>query len=323
MTDRTHEAPGLGSIIPIDLGYRELAEYVAVFLIMSSDGPVLVECGPAKCLPRLEYGLKAHGLELKDIRHVFLTHIHLDHAGASGQCADAGAMIHVHPKGARHLVDPTRLMDSATRVFGDALDRDLGRLEASPAERVHSVADGESVEVGGLRFTAIETTGHARHHHAWMLEGPGRRDLFSGDAAGMRLPGSQFPTLPLVAPDLDPRAWLASIDRILLLSPDAIWLTHFGRLDEQSRFLREAAGRIESEIDFIKSLLSDSDMLQSERIERYRAWHTEIATRSDVDLTLLELHCDEHHFRANLQGVAHMLEREQRPPGGRTAPASV
>jgi len=316
MPDAPREERRLGAITPVDLGYRGLDEYVAAFLIRSSEGPVLVECGPAKCLPRLESGLARHGLQLGDIRHVFLTHIHLDHAGASGQCAEAGATIHVHPRGARHLVDPSRLMASATRVFGDALDRDLGSLEPSPGERVHPVADGESVVVGDLRFTAIETTGHARHHHAWMLESDGRRDLFSGDAAGMRLPGSGFPTLPLVAPDLDPVAWRASIERMLALSPDAVWLTHFGRLDDQRTFMRKTAERVRTETEFVMSLLANGDLDEAGRIERYRAWHADLAEGLGIDRGLLDRHCDEHHFRANLQGVAHMLEGGNHPSWG-------
>jgi glyoxylase-like metal-dependent hydrolase (beta-lactamase superfamily II) len=197
-----------GTITTIDLGYRGCPEHVGAFLVRTSDGPVLVECGPAHCLPALTHGLEQAGTALEDIRHLFLTHIHLDHAGATGACTKAGAQAHVHPRGARHLVDPSQLMGSARRVFGAFLDTYLGCLEASDDSMVDPVEDQQVIDVGTARFTAIETPGHARHHHAWLAEIDGTRHLFSGDVAGMRLPGTDFVTLPLVAPELDTATWL-------------------------------------------------------------------------------------------------------------------
>ena len=306
MNESTHDT----MIIPIDLDYRGLEECVGAYLVRTPVGPVLVECGPAKCVPRLEEGLHKHGHSLEDIRHVFLTHIHLDHAGATAACTAAGAIAHVHPRGARHLVDPSRLMASAIRVFGDALEEDLGMLEPSPADLIDAVEDGGVVELGTMRFQAVETLGHAKHHHAWVLEHEGSRHVFTGDTAGMRLPGSAFPTLPLVAPDLDPAAWIASIQKVRELSADALWLTHYGQVDDQQSFLDETAERIRSETSFIRALLEDMpDASEMDRISSYRTWHQEQAATHGVDMDLLERHCTDHHYRANLQGVGHFLGR--------------
>ena len=172
-------------ITTIDLRFKGIREFVGAFLIRSPEGPVLVECGPALCLPALEEGLRSHGCTLNDVRHVFLTHIHLDHAGATGACTRAGATAYVHPRGAPHLVNPSRLMSSASRVFGEELERHLGWLEPSAEDRIVPVEDGRTIQLGDMRFTAIETLGHAKHHHAWLLEHEGRRHVFTGDTAGL------------------------------------------------------------------------------------------------------------------------------------------
>lgn len=294
----------------IDLDFRGCPECVGAFLVRTSAGPVLVEAGPARCLPALEAGLAAEGTGLHEVRELLLTHIHLDHAGATGACTAAGATAHVHPRGARHLIEPERLMASATRVFGSFLEENLGHLEPSPSERVRPVEDGERIVIGDASFTAVETPGHAAHHHAWLLEADGRREVFAGDAAGMRIPGTSFATLPLVAPEFDPQAWQASIERIRGLEPDALWLTHFGRVDEPMSFLDSVSRRLEAETALVSELLENADDVEIEdHIPAYRAWHHAQAETHQVDPALLDRHCPDLHFRSNLVGVDRWLRR--------------
>ena len=201
-------------------------------------------------------------------------------------------------------------MASASRVFGEELERHLGWLEPSPEEQIVPTADGETIQLGDMRFTAVETLGHASHHHAWLLEVDGERHVFSGDTAGMRVPGTTFVTLPLVAPELDPVAWSASIDRVRALQADRLWLTHFGPVEEQDDFLANASARLHAETAFLRSLLETSeDEAQEALVGRYRRWHAAQARAHGIDPTLLEHHCSDLHYEANLAGAKRWLIR--------------
>jgi glyoxylase-like metal-dependent hydrolase (beta-lactamase superfamily II) len=297
-------------VTTIDLHFKGLREHVAAFLVRSPEGPVLVECGPALCLPALEKGLGALGLSLSDIKRLFLTHIHLDHAGATGSCTRAGATAYVHPRGAPHLVDPSRLMGSASRVFGEELDQHLGWLEPSPENQIVAVEDGQTIQIGEMSFTAIETLGHASHHHAWLMTYEGERHVFSGDTAGMRLPGTSFVTLPLVAPELDPVKWQESIKRVGDLQADRLWLTHFGSVDDQEAFLRDASALLHTECALLRSLLEGTpDPNPEDVIARYRSWHLDLAKQHQIDPDLLNRYCSDIHYESNIAGATRWLLR--------------
>ena len=297
-------------VTPIDLNYRNRPHGAAAFLVRTNQSVVLVECGPSKCTPALEQGLMEHGIQPDDVDQVFLTHIHLDHGGGTGEWTRRGAHVYVHPRGAPHLVDPSHLMASATRIFGADLDTYLGRLDASPAESIHAVADGEKITIDNAVFQAVETPGHARHHIAWLLEIDGNRHVFTGDTAGMRLPGTDFVVLPLVPPELDVERWLASIERVRSLRADALWLTHFGLVEDQDAFLQQAAERIPLECAFITDLLSrNPDAPREELRATYRAWQLELARPYGVTAEQLDDTCDETHYEANLTGVARFLQK--------------
>ena len=180
----------------LDLHFQGAEKVIASFLLQSREGPVLIETGPESTYARLEAALKQEGVDPKEVRHVFVTHIHLDHAGAAWRFAELGAMVYVHPKGAPHLVDPSRLLASAERIYGAMLKPLWGELKGIPQERVRVLEDGEVVDLGGLRVQALETLGHASHHHAYLVDGL----LFAGDIAGVRIaPGPVLPpTLSLI-----------------------------------------------------------------------------------------------------------------------------
>ena len=189
----------------------------------------LVETGPKSSLEHLLAGLAAAGVDSVD--YVVVTHIHLDHAGAAGTLAARWpeAKVVVHPVGAPHLVDPSKLWSSAARIYGDAMDALWGGIDPVPAEQIVEVADGDSIDLGGTTLRVIETPGHARHHHAYLDESAGT--LFSGDALGVRLPdvGVIRPATP--PPEFDLEAAIASIGTIRGVAPARLCFTHFGARD--------------------------------------------------------------------------------------------
>jgi glyoxylase-like metal-dependent hydrolase (beta-lactamase superfamily II) len=261
----------------IDLLFQGTPGIVAAYLVEGPDGPVLIETGPGSTLPALLAGIEAAGFAPEDIGEVFVTHIHLDHAGAAGWWARQGATIHVHPQGARHLVDPSRLMDSARMVYGDAMESLWGEMLPAPAERVREVMDLEVITASGLEIMALDTPGHARHHHCFAIGGT----IFTGDVAGVRLPGCDYQSVTSAPPQFDPVAYEASIDRLLRLDPERLYLTHFGVVEEPESHLEAYRDAVALASRFVRDRLAegmDADSLQI----AYQAHQMEQAFQSDL-----------------------------------------
>ena len=229
---------------PLDLRHLGHERVIGSYLLETDDGLALHDCGPSSCIPELKAGLAERGLELQDVRHLLLSHIHLDHAGATGALVreHPGLQVHVSEIGAPHLVDPSRLERSARRLYGDEFDRLWGELAPVPEENVHAV--GESV----LGLECFPSTGHASHHVCYV---DGEGTLYAGDAAGVRIQPSSFVVPPTPPPELDLEAWQRTIDAIAARKPDRLALIHFGVSDdvgphlEQLRLrLREWAERV-------------------------------------------------------------------------------
>ena len=236
-------------IHPIDLGFLDLKEAIATFLIEGPDGLVLIESGPHSTFDQLEAGLGNHGYKVSDISTVLLTHIHFDHAGAAWALAREGAKVYVHPKGFKHLASPERLYQSAKMIYGDRMETLWGAMEAIPEDRMYVPEHGEKVQVGGLEFTAWYTPGHASHHIAWQL---GKEVLFSGDVAGVRI-GTNGPVMPpCPPPDIDVEAWQESIALIRDLPVSRLYLTHFGPSDDKQKLLDELEKSLLDWAAFIK-----------------------------------------------------------------------
>ncbi|GAB4483681.1 MAG: MBL fold metallo-hydrolase [Anaerolineales bacterium] len=215
-------------VIPLDLQFQGHPDSIACYLLPQRDGAALVECGAGATVPALTAALAAQGYALTDISHVFLTHIHLDHAGAAGFLARQGAQIFVHPVGAPHLLNPEKLIASATRIYGDQMGPLWGDFLAVPAEKLTVLQDGEEITVGGLRLTAFHTPGHAEHHIAYQLE-----DLcFTGDVGGVRISSYPYLRLPFVPPELHLEKWRATIERLQTLDIRRVAPTHFGIFDD-------------------------------------------------------------------------------------------
>lgn len=212
----------------LDLHFQGAPEAIAAFLIIGPEGPVLIETGPGSTLQTLQRELARLGLTPGDLRDVLLTHIHLDHGGAAGWWARQGARIHVHPVGAPHLIDPSRLLSSAERIYGDQMMPLWGEYLASPAEQVHAHRDGDVIRAGGLDIIAWDTPGHARHHFVYELDGV----AFTGDLAGIRIAGRPHTRLPTPPPEFEREAWLASVGRMRARNFKRLYLTHFGAVDD-------------------------------------------------------------------------------------------
>ncbi len=203
--------------------------------------PVLVETGSQSSVPALLAALDDLGIAADDLAHVVVTHIHLDHAGGVGDVARAfpQATVHVHEKGARHLIDPTRLVDSAAMVYGDLLDSLYGRLTPTEASRVHVLEDGDELVVGpGRVLTTIDSPGHAKHHLGLHDSLSGL--LFVGDAVGVRLPDAGILRPATPPPDFDLDQALDSIGKFSARRPTGIALAHYGLVPEAEAVLDEA-----------------------------------------------------------------------------------
>jgi len=211
-------------------------------LIRDGDAVVLIETGPGSTLPALEAGLSAQGLSPRDITHVLVTHIHLDHAGAAGWLAKQGAEIYVHPNGAPHLMNPDKLIASAARIYGDRMDQLWGEILPVDPNQLKVPNDAEEIVVGNLRFLPVNTPGHAEHHYSYVFE-----DIcFCGDVGGVRIPGYVYLRAPMPPPELHFGRWRESIARLKSLKFQRIAPTHFGifgdagwQLDEMDKTLTE------------------------------------------------------------------------------------
>ena len=232
----------------LDLYFRGKPELIASYLIPHQNGAVLIESGPGSTAKSLQAAVEAHGLRLENITDLLLTHIHLDHAGAAGWLARHGARVHVHPVGAPHLRNPERLLASAGRIYGDQMDALWGEFLPVPAEQLVTHSDGEVFQIEELRFTALDTPGHATHHFAYLLE-----DIcFTGDIGGVRLPGIGHVRLPMPPPEFHLERWRQSLARLRQLDLSAIAPTHFGIFSDPQQhldMLEDALNEIEAWID--------------------------------------------------------------------------
>jgi glyoxylase-like metal-dependent hydrolase (beta-lactamase superfamily II) len=233
----TEIGPG---VLQIDTLLGGWSRMTAGYLIEGTE-PILVETGSQSSVPALLEALDHHGVNANDLAAVAVTHIHLDHAGGVGDVARAfpKATIHVHPKGARHLVDPSRLIDSAGQVYGPLLDSLYGRLEPTPSERIHVLDDGEPIPVSPNRsLITIDSPGHAKHHLA--LHDTESGILFAGDAVGVRLPDAGILRPATPPPDFDLDQALNSLQRFLERRPSGVALAHYGLVPDPLATLTEA-----------------------------------------------------------------------------------
>ena len=217
-----------GGLTYIDLDFLGSPRVIATAVVQSAAGVALVDPGPSTCLETLRRKLAAQGIGARDIRAVLLTHIHLDHAGATGSLVteNPDLEVHVHERGAAHMADPARLLASAGRLYGADMDRLWGEFLPVPAQNIRELRGGEQLDVAGRRFEVAYLPGHASHHVGFLDRSSGV--ALVGDTAGVRTGEALFVMPPTPPPDIDIEAWLESVEAIRAWRPSTLFVTHFG-----------------------------------------------------------------------------------------------
>jgi len=240
---------------PLDLHHQGEERVIGVYLVETEDGLALQDCGPSTCIPALKERLAERGLALTDVRHLLLSHIHLDHAGAAGTLVreHPGLQVHVSEIGAPHLVDPSRLERSARRLYGDEFDSLWGELAPVPEANVHPVGD----EVLGL--ACFPSPGHAAHHVCYLAADG---TLYAGDATGVRIiPGRHI--LPVAPPpEVDLDGWERTIDEIERRAPERLALIHFGVVEQPRDHLRRLRRQLRIWAQRVRQGMSEEEFVE-------------------------------------------------------------
>jgi glyoxylase-like metal-dependent hydrolase (beta-lactamase superfamily II) len=245
---------------PLDLRHQGAERVIGSYVVETDDGPALFDCGPTTCVEELKTGLGDRGLALSDVRHLLLSHIHLDHAGAAGVLVRElpGLQVHVSPVGAPHLIDPSRLEASARRLYGDTFDGLWGELAPVPEKNVH--VTGTDV----LGLACFPTPGHASHHVCYLHDDG---TLYAGDAAGVRIQPHRAVLPPTPPPEFDLDAWLATLDEIARRRPKYLALVHFGVADDVERHLAELRERLLEWVRRIEANTTEEKFSESARAD--------------------------------------------------------
>jgi glyoxylase-like metal-dependent hydrolase (beta-lactamase superfamily II) len=227
----------------------------------------IVDPGPTSCLPALESGLANLGRRLDDVKTLLLTHIHLDHAGATGTLLYRlrDAVVYVHERGAPHLIEPAKLLASATRLYGSNMDRFWGEVRPVPSDRVRVLHGGERLDVAGRTFDVEYTPGHASHHVSYFDTTAGV--AYVGDTGGIRV-SRGYIKAPTPPPDIDLEQWEESLQKIEAWKPRALVLTHFGQVEDVAEHLRSFRGVLSRQAALVQETLA-SEGTDEERIRRF------------------------------------------------------
>ncbi|MGH9088246.1 MAG: MBL fold metallo-hydrolase, partial [Acidimicrobiales bacterium] len=307
-------APGVLEIDTLLGGWHRMT---AGYLV-EGPTPVLVETGSQSSVPVLLAALESLGMGAGDLAGVVVTHIHLDHAGGVGDVARAfpRATVYVHEKGARHLADPTRLVSSAARVYGDYLDALYGRLDPTPPERLHVLGDGDEVRIGPDRVLwAVDSPGHAKHHVA--LHDSATGTLFAGDAVGVKLPdaGVLRPSTP--PPDFDLDQAVHSLHKLAERRPTGLALAHYGLLGNPDDLLHEAEDTLRSWADVAEKAWRAGEDIAAALEARFSVDVADVAPERREKLEVL------NGFHSNAAGLRRWLDQRagEPPPAGGAAPA--
>jgi glyoxylase-like metal-dependent hydrolase (beta-lactamase superfamily II) len=273
---------------PLDLLHLGHERVIGCYLLETDDGPALLDCGPASCFETLVERLGERGLALSDLRHLLLSHIHLDHAGATGVLVreHPGLQVHVSEVGAPHLIDPSKLIASAARLYGDALEPLWGEIVPVPEDNVHTA----ETRVVGLE--CFPSPGHAGHHVCYL--GPDGT-LYAGDAAGVRIRPHPFVLPPTPPPDLDVVAWHATVAEIRGRDTERLALIHFGVFEDVDRHLDEVERRLDEWTDRVASGVSEQAFVE--------------AARADVDPGSADEYATAMPFEQSYAGLRRYVEK--------------
>lgn len=262
----------------LDLHFQDVPGTIASYLIPHPSGAILVECGPGSTFDILTQRLSDHDLAPDDVTDVLVTHIHLDHAGAAGYLAQHGATIHVHHVGAQHLIDPSKLLSSAERIYGDAMNQLWGTTHPVPADQVRELHDGDVIEIGPIQLTALDTPGHAYHHMAYLLDGI----CFTGDVGGVRMQGAQHIVLPLPPPEIHLGLWRESLGTLRHADIHRLAPTHFGLFEDVDWHLDALEQALDETEQWTASTMAappPDDLLKT----HVTAWQRDLARADGID----------------------------------------
>jgi glyoxylase-like metal-dependent hydrolase (beta-lactamase superfamily II) len=260
-------SPGLSYI---DLNFLRQPKAIATAVVNAPGFVALIDPGPSTSIESLELGLQAQGVKLDDVTVILLTHIHIDHAGATGILVRRNPAIEVfvHERGATHLSDPSKLIESAARYFGPAnMKRFWGEIAPVPEDHLRLLRGGEHLDVGGRTFEVLYTPGHASHHVTYFDRSSGI--AFVGDAAGMRISGG-YVLPPTPPPDIHVERWIESIGQISALRPHTVFVTHFGPIGEVETHLQTLAANLRWMSGLVRESFSE-DATDEERSRRFGA----------------------------------------------------
>jgi glyoxylase-like metal-dependent hydrolase (beta-lactamase superfamily II) len=253
----------------LDLNFQERAQIIATAVLHGTAGVALIDPGPSTTLATLTSELDKRGIRFGDVSQLLLTHIHLDHAGATGSITRKHAHIEVlvHEKGARHLIDPSKLIASAGRIYEQDMDRLWGEILPVPAGRIRSLQGGETIPVVGRELKVEYTPGHASHHVSYL--DTASRVAFVGDTAGIRRGSGTFVMPPTPPPDIDLEAWRESERKILAWEPDTLFLTHFGPYHGARQHLQAMFDTLVNWSHSVRRLLADPSATDEDRQTRF------------------------------------------------------
>lgn len=248
----------------IDLNFQGIKSTVACFLLKINKELALIECGPESCLKHLKNEIKKNGEDVRNIKHVFLTHIHLDHAGAAWWFAKNGANIYVHPFGERHLVNPEKLISSAEIIYGNNMKRLWGDIKAINENKVIPVKDKERIKINDMEIKALHTPGHAKHHISWVIGD----SIFTGDVVGAKINnGPLVPACP--PPDINIKEWRKSLEIIKKENPKYLYFTHFGKFSYNEREVVDLQNTLKEWLIWVKKNEDIGEPILIEKFESY------------------------------------------------------
>jgi glyoxylase-like metal-dependent hydrolase (beta-lactamase superfamily II) len=249
----------------IDLNFLGYPEIIATAVLQSAAGVALIDPGPSTTLENLRAALQRKGIAIADVRQLLLTHIHLDHAGVTGTLVRENPAIEVfvHERGAPHMIDPSKLIASAGRLYAGDMERLWGEFLPVPADRIRVLKGEERVTAGGRELQVAYTPGHASHHVSYF--DPSSRVAFVGDTAGIRRGDGSYILPPTPPPDIDLDAWRTSENRIVAWDPDTLFLTHFGPFHGARLHFQELMDRLDMWSGIVRRLLSDPTLDDARR----------------------------------------------------------
>lgn len=249
----------------VDLNFLGIPEIIATAILHGTSGVALVDPGPGTTIASLKGSLDRKGIAIHDVRQILLTHIHLDHAGATGALVreNANIEVFVHERGAPHMIDPAKLLASAGRLYGTEMQRLWGEFVPVPAGNVRILTGGERIAAAGRELDVAYTPGHA-YHHVSFFDGS-TRVAFCGDTAGIRRHGRGFIMPPTPPPDIDLETWRVSADRILAWDPDTLFLTHFGPFHGARPHFQGLLENLDAWSRIVQRLLANAALDDSQR----------------------------------------------------------